>query len=187
MLGQMLRDFSSSPELPVQNPEALEMLLDDKTLRIRSPFAVGERTAASVAQELGLALNTLLYQLKRLQRAGLLAVVRTERRSGKALKHYRAVAKGFFLPFDLTPSDTPEKLLAAGHSAWEERLVHSLVAAGRRLSMPKASGFLAYRRCLKGALGAQKHGAPRPRVEFLRPRRPGHRGLLASGRALGFC
>lgn len=126
----MRDDSRDSLEWEVRDPEAARLLLDEKARRLLSPFVGRERTASDVAEAVGLPLTTALYQLRRLQDAGLLRVTDTRRRAGKALKLYRAVAERFLVPYDVTPALTPEALLHAEHAPWEARLVRGLVAAG---------------------------------------------------------
>ncbi len=70
-----------------------------------------ECTVAKAAKELGLATNSLLYRVKRFQAAGLLEVVREEKRAGRAVKVYRSAADAFYVPFALTRAETLEALL----------------------------------------------------------------------------
>lgn len=126
----MPQTFGNSPELEVSDPQMAEMLLEEKALRILSPFVSSERTALSVAEELAMPLNSLLYQVKRLMGVGLLEISRSERRAGKALKYYRSVAQRFVVPYNLTSAINPKILLHLEHAAWEERLIDGLVRAG---------------------------------------------------------
>jgi DNA-binding transcriptional ArsR family regulator len=121
----------ASQELRVERPYAALMLLDPEMLRALSPFVRYERAAASVAEELGLPLSTLLYRLKRLRHAGLLELSRIERRAGSAIRHYRATSHAFFVPYHLTPLETPEALLEREHAPRQRRLERSLVRAGQ--------------------------------------------------------
>jgi DNA-binding transcriptional ArsR family regulator len=107
------------------------MLLDPEMLRVLSLFVLFERPAASVAEELGMPLSTLLYRLKRLRHAGLLELSRIERRAGSAVRHYRAVSDAFFVPYNLTPLETPEALLEREHAPRQRRLERNLVRTGR--------------------------------------------------------
>lgn len=110
-----------------------ELLLDERARRALSPFVGRERTAAGAAEELGMHLNTLLYQVRRLVDAGLLRVTRLEPRAARAVKHYRAVAEHFVLPYNLTRAETPETLLAQEHAGPEARLRRGLIHAGLEL------------------------------------------------------
>lgn len=67
------------------------------------PFLGAEKSLSEAAADLGCNLDTLLYRVRKFQRAGLLEVVREQKRAGRPIKIYRSVADGFFVPFDLTP------------------------------------------------------------------------------------
>ncbi len=133
MLLQMPQPFGSRPlgitELRVEAPEVARKLLEPATLRALSPFVGEARTASEVARELELPLNTLLYQVRGLLKLGLLEVEREACRAGRAVKHYRAVAEAFFLPYTVTPAETPEVLLAQEHASRQGRLIRGLVEA----------------------------------------------------------
>lgn len=137
--------------LRVERPDAALMLLDPEMLRALSPFVPVDRAAASVAEELGMPLSTLLYRLKRLRHAGLLELTRIERRAGSAIRHYRAVSDAFFVPYDLTPLETPEALLEREHAPRQRRLERSLVHAGRSQFDGRGQPAFGVRVVLEGA------------------------------------
>lgn len=94
----------------VTDAGAAETITDPRRLRFLAPFVGRERTVAAVARELAVSPHRMLYQVRRLLRLGLIEVVREEARAGRAVRHYRAVADGFFAPFALTGAETPEQL-----------------------------------------------------------------------------
>lgn len=96
--------------LTVTDPRAADTLTDPSKLRYLEPFVGRERTVAVVARELKVSPHRMLYQVRRLLRLSLIEVVREERRAGRAVRHYRAVADGFFAPFALTAAEVPERL-----------------------------------------------------------------------------
>lgn len=55
-------------------------------------------TASSLSQESGISLDKVLYRLRVLTHQGLIHVVHEQPRAGRSIKHYRAVAKSFFIP-----------------------------------------------------------------------------------------
>lgn len=67
------------------------------------PFLGHEKTVTEAARELDCKLNAMHYRVKTFLDAGLLKVVRQEKRAGQPVKVYRSVADAFFVPFDLTP------------------------------------------------------------------------------------
>ncbi len=96
----------------VTDPEAARTIADRRKLRYLEPFIGREGTVAGVARELEVSAHRMLYQVRRLVRLGLLEVTRESPRAGRAVRHYRAVADGFFTPFALTGLDSPEQLTA---------------------------------------------------------------------------
>lgn len=124
--------FGSRHKLRVEQSETARLLLEPATLAMLSPFVGRERAAAEVARELAMPLNTLLYGLKQLLKVGLIEVAREERRAGRAIKFYRAVAEAFLLPYAATPAETPEMLLEQEHAPRQKRLIRGLVQAAYR-------------------------------------------------------
>lgn len=97
--------------MTVTTAEAAALLADVSLQRPLEPFIARECTVARAAKELGMTTNSLLYRVKRFQAAGLLRVVREEKRAGRAVKVYRSVADAFYVPFALTRAETLEALL----------------------------------------------------------------------------
>ena len=126
-------DVRSSQTLHVRQAAQAELLFDERARRVLAPFVGQASSAARAAQSLGMPLNTLLYQVRRLLDAGLLIVTQEERRAGRAVRHYRASAERFTVPYALTPAETPEVLLAAQHAGPDARLRRDLVSAGLEL------------------------------------------------------
>ena len=115
MLGEVEDPDSASPlnvTMTVTTAEAAALLADVSLQRYLEPFLARECTVAGAAKELRVTTNSLLYRVKRFQAAGLLRVVREERRAGRAVKVYRSVADAFYVPFALTRAETLEALLS---------------------------------------------------------------------------
>lgn len=126
-------DIRSRQTLHVRGAAQAELLFDDRVRRVLAPFVGQECSASRAADRLGMPLNSLLYQVRRLLNAELLTVVREERRAGRAVRHYRAAAERFIVPYALTPAETPEVLLAAQHAGPDARLRRHLTQAGLEL------------------------------------------------------
>jgi hypothetical protein len=58
-------------------------------------------TLSALARVTGTKLNLLFYHVSRCEKLGLVAVERIETRPGRAIKHYRATAKTYFVPTHL--------------------------------------------------------------------------------------
>ncbi len=182
----MPSSIGSSPVLRVERPEMARLLLEQSTLKLLSPFVGRQRSASGAAQELGMPVNTLLYQIKRLLDAGLLEVAEERKRAGRAVKHYRAVAEAFFVPYELTPLETPQALLEAEHAPRERRLVEGLVRAGLEV-LEQGEPVWGARIALEhGRLTASNSIGPNSSWNFLDPTAPAIADWWAEGVQLEF-
>lgn len=96
----------SSVWLELDSSEAAQIFADPRSRRFIEPFIGRERTVKEVAAELDVTMSSALYRVRQLAALGLLEVTRSEPRHGRPIKHYRAVAEGFFVPFELTLAET---------------------------------------------------------------------------------
>ncbi len=117
MKGELLN------QLTITDETAARMLTNTDSVRRLEPFMKRDVTLSEAAAELGLKLPHLLYQVNRFAELGLLEVVREQKRGGRAVKVYRATAEVFFVPFQVTPSETLERLLY-DLSTPQEKLFH---------------------------------------------------------------
>ncbi len=150
--------------LSVDNPEAAAILTNPHTLRQLEPFLAREMTVKEAAQETGEKPNTVLSRVRRFLRAGLLEVVREEPRQGRALKVYRGVADGFFIPFEATSAESLEAALAERDAYWQDLLRHNVVRA--RLEKVETYGTRIYRDA-RGRLQVQMAVAPEQNLTTL--------------------
>ena len=98
----MLKDL---PEWQtVTNPEAIRLMLNADIRKVLTPFMLFTNTVKGVAEQLELPLNAVHHKVMLLERANLLEVCKIEARRGRPTKHYRATARGFFVPFVETSS-----------------------------------------------------------------------------------
>ena len=95
----------------VTDPEQARLLTEPVSKEFFKPFLAHERSAAEAAEMLKAGLNTTLYRIKTLLRAGLLEVTRERPRKGRAVKLYRSVHDAYFVPFHVTPYATLEERL----------------------------------------------------------------------------
>ncbi|THF67888.1 helix-turn-helix transcriptional regulator [Deinococcus sp. Arct2-2] len=143
-------DVRSSPTLHVCETVQAGLLFDDRVRRVLAPFVGQACSASRAADRLGMPLSSLLYQVRRLLNAKLLIVVREERRAGRAVRHYRAAAERFIVPYTLTPAETPEMLLAAQHAGPDARLRRHLTRAGLELLEQQGLGGVGVQVVLDG-------------------------------------
>lgn len=136
-LGEMTGGNFDSSVVPrtlvIDRTDAAEALLDRTMLAYLAPFVAEQRTAAEAARELGVATNSLLYPIRRLEMLGLLELVEVRARKGRPMNVYRAAAEVFFVPFEVSRSETLETyLLDAARAANElvtrgvARVLHDL-------------------------------------------------------------
>lgn len=86
----------------VHTEEQAALLSDPVAVRFLEPFLGRECSASEVAEELDVAIDTLLYRINKFLDAGLLEIVRMQPRAGRPIKIYSTVAAGFYVPFELT-------------------------------------------------------------------------------------
>jgi len=110
----------------VRDPVQARLLTDAESLAYFDLFVAREMTVKAAAEEMGCSLDTMLYRVKRFLAAGLLEVVRTEKRAGRPIKHYRSSADAYFIPFEVTPFADLEERLAEALSGRRKTMTHGL-------------------------------------------------------------
>jgi hypothetical protein len=83
----------------VTDVQAAKMLLNLEQLRVLEPFVNTETTVKVAAMKLDMDENKVFKLVKQFEMHGLIRVTRLERRSGRAIRHYRASAERFFISF----------------------------------------------------------------------------------------
>ena len=84
-----------------ENPQKLKMVLGDLSWKILGMFAEAEMYPMEIAKKLGVHEQKVYYHIRKLVKAGAIAVVREEEKKGAIAKYYRAVSSAFGieLPF----------------------------------------------------------------------------------------
>jgi hypothetical protein len=113
----------------LNNTEAAKVILDLRQRRFLKPCLGQERSVQQAAEELQIKPNSLLYQVKRLVRLGLLQQTRLLRWSGRPQKLYRATADSFYVPFSLYDAATLEEILMVFDLPWLEWFNRNLARA----------------------------------------------------------
>ncbi len=139
----------------VPAPEQARLWSDPKPLEFFEPFVAREQTLTPVAEALGCRLDTLLYRVKVLVKAGLLRVTRLEPRAGRPVKHYCSAHDAYFIPFEVTPFAEVEERLAA-HFRERQALVVPRIA--RVLKQSGRDGRRVYRRLDNGDVWQESAG-----------------------------
>lgn len=146
MLLGMKRASPSSPWHVVREPGAARALERADLRELVQALLGREETVSSVARELHLTLNAAYLKLRTLRRVGLVRVTREERRAGRAVKHYTAVAPHLFVPFDVTGMPDLETLYLRLAAEQAQLFVRALLATYRRTwGEPGSLGTSLYR------------------------------------------
>lgn len=88
--------------LTVTDPTAVNLLTRGRARWVLGVFLRGENTVAEVARELKGDVRVVHRDVLALRNAGLLRVVREQKRAGRPVKVYEATAAAFFVPFSAT-------------------------------------------------------------------------------------
>ena len=105
--------------LNVQDERVAKVFLDTRRRHLLLNLVSQERPLQELSTIMGMSLNLVHYHVGRLQALGLVEIARREARSGRPIKHYRAVANSFFVPSHLTTHSPGEKLSAELRAALE--------------------------------------------------------------------
>lgn len=162
----------SSNSRKVVNPKAAELLTDWRQRRFLEPFIPGPTSMSEAAEALGVKLNAMHYRVGQLLELGLLEVVGSVKRKGRAVKLYGPTAEEFFVPFAATPHATVEEMIRR-LSALDEFLTHAVATL---TSQDENWGVLVSQNIVKkeprllvklAPLDPQGVPAPRPRAALL--------------------
>lgn len=155
--------------LTVTEPAVAAALMNPRTLRQLEPFLNCERTVLEAARESGVKPNTMLARVKRFVALGLLVVAREVPRAGRAVKIYRTSAESFFVPYEITPSETLEVSMQERERYWERLLRQNVV---RVRSEDVGSWGTRIYRDTRGRLQVQAALTPVQNYTMLAPERP---------------
>ncbi|MEM7734937.1 MAG: hypothetical protein AAF267_04030 [Deinococcota bacterium] len=118
----------------VTDQRAAKSLLDSDERRWFVPFLGQACTVSAAADQLGEKPNSVLYRVKRWLASGLLVVDHEEQRTGRTIKHYRAVADGFFVPFDASNEVGLLELMWYTNKPYLDDLFNGMVGSASHLS-----------------------------------------------------
>lgn len=160
--------------LIVTDPTFAKLLTNPAEMYFLKLFLAQDCTVKEVAQELGLKPNTVLARLKRYVGAGLLRVVRQEKRGSRAVKVYRTSHDSYFIPNALTPP--MEELALDFYTHWERRFAVALEQAVREADA--GSGIRFYRDPESGGVDWQLARTPHENWDFNAPDSPAITGII---------
>lgn len=122
------------PLLEVTTSEAANALLSEKGAEILHTFIPEALSLSDAAKRLDMKLNTLLYQVNRLLKLGILQISGTKKQNGKTVKLYQTVAEQFAVPFTLTSAATSQELITQIAQVPLDSFMANIVASRRNQS-----------------------------------------------------
>jgi predicted transcriptional regulator len=123
------QNLTTTPNEPpdlcrIEDAKTARYLLVPEHQTMLKPFMAGEVTVTQVAQTLNLDFRKSYSFVKRLERYGLIRMVRLEQRDGRPIRFYRASAKHFFVPISLVPIDQVMQIV---NGEFEQRFAEQFV------------------------------------------------------------
>jgi hypothetical protein len=110
----------------IDDKRALGLIRRPKSLSILAAVMGGETTMAGMAKATGCPISSVWRHVEQLQSIGLVRVEAVTRRAGRAVKHYVATAKNYFIPYELEDEKTPEDVVRRS----TQQQVRTLINAG---------------------------------------------------------
>ena len=83
--------------LYISNVDSIKTLSNENRLKILNRLIDGEYTVQDLANEMNVKANVMWYDVKELERVGLIKIMHTEKVRGTVKKYYRATARNFFI------------------------------------------------------------------------------------------
>ena len=133
--------------------EAVKVFTSKKRLKMLESFVGGECTVKEAAVQTRVPLNLMHYHVMKFLELGLLEVTRFEKRRGRAVKHYRAVADGFFVPYDSLPTATTKEHIKAYDAPLNETLLEAIAVCVDGLELGQRLWGRRFERDERGTLG----------------------------------
>lgn len=121
----MKEQLANRPWRIIENIRAAHVLAYRGEARFLEPFFGREQSLSEAASELSMSVKALYPKVKHLETLGLVRVVRSEPRAGKAVKYYRSSADDFFVPAHVLPVEVG---LTKGEAYWHNRLRRSVLS-----------------------------------------------------------
>ena len=140
MKHEDLGRLSGDDALEVTNPEQVRLLTDPVSKSYFKPFLGQALSVSEAADVSGCSLSTMLYRVRTFLDAGLLEITRTQKRKGRPIKVYRAVANAFFIPFVATDFTDLEERYRKQLMPITNAVARGLATAHR--SSPKRGEFI---------------------------------------------
>ena len=152
--------------LRIEVPEAIRLLRRTRVLRFVGAFLSGPKLLSEVAGELEMPLNSAWRIATRLVACGVLRVHSTEKRAGRALKRYAAIAPVLFVPYEAEGDRLPDEVVRRLVEMRVAEQVRGLIAAAERTLV--GTGITSWGTLIY----ADRHGQLVVRPDFERGRTP---------------
>lgn len=107
----------------VTDPRQAVIVADPVRSSFLRPFLGRTSTVTAAAAEVGCSANAMLYRVRRMLAAGVLRVVGTRPRAGRAVTLYRSSHDGYFVPMDALPYDDLRHRVATQGRVLSDQLV----------------------------------------------------------------
>jgi hypothetical protein len=166
-----MKEAFGSRTARIDAPGAARLLRDPRVLQLVGAFLERAALLSDVARELDIPLSTAWRMVTRLVACDVLRVRSIERRAGRALRRYQAVAPVLFLPYEAEGDRLPDDVVRGLVEMRVDEQVRGLMAAAG-LTLRK-SGVLSW----GTVIYADRHGHLVVRPDFETGRTP---ALLAS-------
>jgi hypothetical protein len=129
----------------ITEARAVKLLLDSDRRNALGAFMHGPCSVKGAADQLGWPLKTVHDRVRTLETLGLLRVTHLEARQGRPIKHYQAIADGFFVPFHATAASSLEGFITETLAPSQKVFIKLFAKAGIALiDNPDEAGFRLY-------------------------------------------
>jgi hypothetical protein len=129
----------------ITEPRAVKLLLDSERRNALGAFMHGACSVKQAAEKLGCSLKTVHDRVRTLETLGLLRVTHLEARQGRPIKHYEAIADGFFVPFHATSASSFEGFIIQTLGPGQRAFLKLFAKTGIELiDNPNEAGFRLY-------------------------------------------
>lgn len=131
----------------ITEARAVRVLLDGAYSQVLGAFMHGSSSVKRAADAIGWPLKAVHDRVRTLEHLGLLHVTHLEPRRGRPIKHYKAVAGGFFVPFHATTALSFEGFIAETLQPAQAHFNQLFARAGQELvQRPEQAGYRFYAR-----------------------------------------
>jgi hypothetical protein len=129
----------------ITEARAVKLLLDSERRTALGTFMHGPCSVKQAAVKLGWPLKTVHDRVRTLETLGLLRVTHLVARQGRPIKHYEAIADGFFVPFHATAASSFEGFITETLEPGQKMFIRLFAKAGIKLiDNPDEAGFRLY-------------------------------------------